>query len=415
MLLEQLLRDEWGRLLALLVARTQRLDLAEDALAEAFEAAARTWPADGEPDNPQGWLMATAKRRIIDRQRAEAVAARKAPLLAADVEATSDPTAYVGEPDALLRLVLLAAHPALSPEAGAALTLRLVMGVSTADIAKLFLVSETTMAARLTRARKKVVAAGIPFAIPDAPVLPQRLDTVAEVAYLAFTSGYAPGSGPDLVRVELAGTAIRLVRLVRSSSLAAKQHSALTALLALMLLQHSRRDARSADDGTLVRLPEQDRALWRRDEMAEAFALIDAMAPGGVARVSGSLSASYLLQALIAAEHARVERAGDTDWVTIADLYRQLEELTGSPVVRLNRAVAVAEAGDPGAALDLLAGLDEALPRNHRVPAVAADLLLRAGRVEEARQQLLQAISLCDNEVEAVYLRERQEGLDLTR
>lgn len=407
MSLEQIHRDEWGRLLALLVAHSRRLDLAEDALAEAFEQAARVWPGDGTPANPAGWLMTTAKRRITDRIRAEAMAARKQPLLAIDERNRVQDN---DRGDELLRLVLLAAHPALAPEAGAALTLRLVLGVPTGDIAKLFLVSEPTMAARLTRARKKVIAAGIPLALPDARVLPGRLDTVAQVAYLAFTAGYAPGSGPDLVRVELAGEAIRLVRLMRSSSPVARASQSLTALLALMLLQHSRRDARVGDAGELVRLPDQQRSTWHQHEIAEGLDLLGVLTgreTSPAIEIDGPVAASYLLQALIAAEHARAARAQDTDWVTIADLYRQLEELTGSPVVRLNRAVAVAEAGDLDAAMALADGLLTELPTNHRLHAVRAEFLTRAGRTTQAGDAYREAISLCANDVERSDLEQR--------
>lgn len=407
MSLEQIHRDEWGRLLALLVAHSRRLDLAEDALAEAFEQAARVWPGDGTPTNPAGWLMTTAKRRITDRIRAEAMAARKQPLLAIDERNRVQDN---DSGDELLRLVLLAAHPALAPEAGAALTLRLVLGVPTGDIAKLFLVSEPTMAARLTRARKKVVAAGIPLALPDAQVLPARFDTVAQVAYLAFTAGYAPGSGPDLVRVELAGEAIRLVRLMRSTSPAARASQSLTALLALMLLQHSRRDARVGRGGELVRLPDQQRSTWHQHEIAEGLDLLGVLTgreTSPAIEIDGPVAASYLLQALIAAEHARAASAQDTDWMTIADLYRQLEDLTGSPVVQLNRAVAVAEAGDLDAAMALADGLLAELPTNHRLHAVRAEFLTRAGRTTQAGDAYREAISLCANDVERSDLEQR--------
>lgn len=398
-------RDEWGRLLALLVAQTRRLDLAEDALADAFERAARAWPDSGMPDNPPAWLLTAARRRVLDRLRAEAVAAKKQPLLAVEEGKRREVS------DDVLRLVLLAAHPSLSEEAGAALTLRLVLGVSTADIARLFLVPEPTMAARLTRARKKVVAAGVPLAIPDDEVLPQRLETVARVAYLAFTAGYAPGSGEDVVRAELAGEAIRLVRLVRATGRAAEDSPALRALLALMLLQHARRDARVAADGSLVLLPEQDRGAWHRGEIDEGTALLGELTGGRGVALESRLAAEYVLQALIAAEHATAARPEDTDWLAIADYYRQLEQLTGSPVVRLNRAVAVAEAGDLANALGLLDGLDERLPHSHRLPAVRAELLMRAARHTEAAAAYDLAIERCAHGPEREQLRARRDGL----
>lgn len=217
--LEQVVRHDWGRLVALLLARYRRLDLVEDALADATEAATLRWPVDGVPDNPAGWLVTVAGRRILDRLRSETARQRRTPLVIAEAQRRAEAATVRAAPgdlvaDDVLRLALMCAHPALAPEAAAALTLRLVLGISTADIARLFLVSETTMAARLTRAKKTIVAAGIPFAIPGLDALPDRLDTLAQTAYLAFTAGYAPSSGPDPVRLDLAGEAIRLVRVL---------------------------------------------------------------------------------------------------------------------------------------------------------------------------------------------------------
>ncbi|MBO0843547.1 MAG: RNA polymerase subunit sigma-24, partial [Nocardioides sp.] len=327
--LEELLRDEWGRLLALLVAQFRRLDLAEDGLADAFEAAARRWPEDGEPTNGPAWLLTAARRRIVDRLRSEEVLARKMPLLAVDAAVSEQAQAVMADPgdevhDERLRLVLLCAHPTLSREAAAALTLRLVIGVSTDDIARLFLVPTPTMAARLTRARKRL--AGARFEIPAD--LRERVAVVSEVAYLAFTAGYAPGSGDDVVRVVLAGEAVRLVRVLRSVLPAPDPE--VDALLALMLLQHSRRDARTAPDGTPVLLPDQDRARWHHDEIAEAVALLTPLAH--------ARPAPYLLQALIAAEHAVAPTAADTAWSRIVERYDELLLLQDTPVIRLNRA-----------------------------------------------------------------------------
>ena len=271
-------RDEWGRLLALLVARYRRLDLAEDGLGDAFEAATRTWPTDGTPDNPAAWLLTAARRRSLDRLRAEAVAARKLPLLAVEAELTEEAQrvmADAGSPghgreyDERLRLVLLCAHPALTPESAAALSLRLVMGVATEDIARMFLVPTPTMAARLTRARKKLARES--FELPTGADLEGRLALAADIAYLAFTAGYAPGSGSDVLRPDEAAEAIRLARVLRE---VAPAHVELDSLLALMLLQHSRRDARVDDQGDLVLLPDQDRRRWRSDEVAEALDLL---------------------------------------------------------------------------------------------------------------------------------------------
>jgi RNA polymerase sigma-70 factor (ECF subfamily) len=294
--------------------------------------------------------------------------------------------------DERLRLVLLCAHPALAPESAAALTLRLVLGVATADIARLFLVPMTTMAARLTRARKRL--AGERFEVPAGTALQERLALAADIAYLAFTAGYAPGSGDQVLRADVAGEAVRLVRVLRS---VAPPSSELDALLALVLLQHSRRDARTrpGPDGVpeLVLLAEQDRSAWHHDEIAEALELLRPHV--------GAAPAPFLLQALIAAEHAVAPTAAVTDWSRVAARYLELEELTGSAVVRLNRAVAVAEADGPLAGLALLEGVD--LP-GHRLPGVRGELLRRAGRYAEARAALEAAIAACDNNAERRHL-----------
>lgn len=383
-------------MLALLVAQYRRLDLAEDGLADAFEAAARTW--DVVPDNPPAWLLTAARRRIVDRLRSEAVAARKLPLLAVEAAVQEEAQAFMADAgeqmlDERLRLVLLCAHPSLAPESAAALTLRLVLGVPTEDVARLFLVPTPTMAARLTRARKKLAAES--FEVPAD--LSPRVAVVADVAYLAFTAGYSPGSGPDVLRTELAGEAIRLVRVLRAVVPATDVE--LDALLALMLLQHSRRDARVVG-GRLVLLPEQDRSRWRVDEIAEA---LDLLRPW-----TGAAPSPYLLQALIAAEHAIAPSSAATAWDRIVLRYEELEELTGSPVVRLNRAVAVAEASGPSAGLAVLDGL--VLP-GHRLPATRAELLARSGRLDEARTSYDEAIGRCANLAERAHLIERRSRL----
>jgi RNA polymerase sigma-70 factor (ECF subfamily) len=404
--LEAVLRDEWGRLLALLVAQYRRLDLAEDGLGDAFEAAARTWPRDGNPANPPAWLLTAARRRIVDRLRAESVGARSLPLLAVEAELTEEAQrtmAHSGEEvvDQRLRLVLLCAHPSLSREGAAALTLRLVLGVPTEDIARLFLVSTPTMAARLTRARKRL--AGERFAVPSGAELVARVDVVAEVAYLGFTTGYAPGSGGDVLRAGAAAEAIRLVRVLREVLPAGYAgRPELDALLALMLLQHSRRDARERD-GAVLLLAEQDRTRWHADEIDEAVALLSPL--------TDAPAAPYLLQALIAAEHAIAASPAATNWSRIADRYRELDELTGSPVVRLNRAVAVAEVDGPLAGLRLLEGLDPVAVPGHRLPATRAALLVRAGRLDAARTAYDEAIGRCRNLAERAHLLERRARL----
>lgn len=402
-------RDEWGRLVALLLGRYRRLDLVEDALGDAVETAARRWRADGVPDNPAGWLNTTASRRLLDRLRAEATARRKEPLVAT---LSADPSrgggAVMADPgglveDDVLRLVLLCCHPALGPEVASALALRLVVGVTTADIARLFLVPEPTMAARITRGKKKIVAAGIPYGVPGADELPGRLRTVAQVGYLAFTAGYAPGSGPDLLRADLAGAAVGLVRVTLGMR---PGEPVLRALLALMLLQHARRDARVGADGSLVLLPDQDRSLWRADEVAEGLTLLSELAPG-----PDPLVESYRLQAVVAAAHVTAPTADATRWDLVCDAYAALERVNPSPAVRLAAAVAVAERDGPAGGLAALQGLDEALPGSHRVPAVRGELLARLGRDAEAAEALDLAVARCGNEVERAHLEARRAGL----
>ncbi|MCB0895820.1 MAG: RNA polymerase subunit sigma-24 [Nocardioides sp.] len=406
--LAALLRDEWGRLLALLVAQFRRLDLAEEGLADAFEAAARTWTTT--PANPPAWLLTAARRRIVDRLRHEQVVARALPVLEVEASLQEEAQAFMadaGEPvtDERLRLVLLCAHPSLPRESAAALTLRLVLGVPTEDVARLFLVSTPTMAARLTRARKRL--AGASFEVPRD--LAPRVAVVCDVAYLAFTTGYAPASGAEVVRADVAGEAIRLVRVLRAvlpTSVREADVEAdveVDALLALMLLQHSRRDARVVD-GRPVLLPDQDRSRWYVEEVTEA---LDLLRPWVDAPPS-----PYLLQALVAAEHAIAPTAAATAWDRIAERYAELEAITGSPVVRLNRAVAVAEASGPEAGpeagLTLLDGL--VLP-GHRLPAVRAELLARLGRAAEARTAYDEAIGRCSNLAERAHLIERRARL----
>ncbi|WP_299518839.1 DUF6596 domain-containing protein [uncultured Serinicoccus sp.] len=405
--LDQVVREEWGRLVALLLARFRRIDLVEDALGDAVEAAARQWPREGAPANPAAWLQTVARRRIVDRLRAEAMAGRRHALLATDLDrrpprAMADPGDLVE--DDLLRLVLMCTHPALAPEASSALALRLVLGVSTHDVAALFLVPEPTMAARLTRAKKKIVTAGIPFAVPDLAALPGRLETVAQTAYLAFTAGYAPASGPDLLRPALAGEAVRLVRTVRELR---PEDPTLTALLALVLLQHSRRDARVDDQGRLVLLGDQDRDRWHHDEVAEARRLL--ASPVVVGTPLPELAGTYLLQALVAAEHAAAPSSAQTRWDRIVALYDQLLVLAPSPPARLARAVAVAEAHGPQAGLAALDGVE--IAGSHRLPVVRAELLARSGEVAAALQQLDTALAACGNEAERAHLRRRRAEL----
>ncbi len=451
----------WSRLIALLIGQYGRPDLAEDAVSDALESAARHWPVDGVPASTGAWLLTAARRRVLDRLRSEAVQRRKAPLMVVDDEmraaaATAvDPGAHVA--DEQLRLVFACCHPAIAPDDRVALTLRFVVGLSTAEIARLLLVQESAMAARLTRAKKRLAASGIPFATPPTDRLDERLDVVATVVYLAFTSGYQPGAGDVPLRVDLGDEAIRLLRVLDGLL---PDRPVVRALLALLLLQHSRRDTRLDAAGALVLLPDQDRTRWHQDEITEALTLLSTLTPKvtpappptppvteprTAARASATptppapsdpatstptpsdpaapaparrpyppmsrLAREYVLQALVAAEHAAAPTSQDTRWDVVAVRYAELERLTGSPVVRLARAVAVAEAEGPDAGLHLLDGLDEALPRLHRVPAVRAELLTRAGRPAAAAASYRHALTLVTNPTERAHLESRLSSL----
>jgi RNA polymerase sigma-70 factor (ECF subfamily) len=399
---EQIFRAEWGRLMSLLVSRTRRLDLAEDALSEAFARASERWPDEGVPANPAGWLYAAAYRQMLGRLRAEAVAGRKAPLLAVRPGWVPPHESQDELADDRLQLILLCCHPALPRDSRSALALRLVIGTPTEQIARLFLVRPATMAARLTRAKKKIVLAGIPLGAPLEDELTTRLDEVCRTIYLAFTAGYTPGAGPDLLRADLAGDAVQLAAVLHHLVPHAAQ---VRAMLALLLLQHSRRDARQRHS-RLVTLADQDRSMWHHDEIRIGLGLAAGLEP-----VDG-YAEELRLQALIAAEHARAPTAAATDWTAIARHYGDLDARTGSSIVRLNRAVAVSEAHGPRAGLALLAGLDDVLRDNHRVAAVRADLAQQVGDIDLARTSYRRAIDLCANDVERAHLRDRLEAID---
>ncbi|ADG73144.1 putative RNA polymerase, sigma-24 subunit, ECF subfamily [Cellulomonas flavigena DSM 20109] len=392
-------RAHWSRVVALLVAQFASPDLAEDAAGDAFEAAARTWPRDGVPANPGAWLLTAGRRRVLDRLRAQSVHRRKEPLMVVDDEmralaaATQDPGAHVA--DEQLRLVLACCHPALAPADRVAMTLRFVVGLGTAEIGRLLLVQHTAMSARLTRAKKRLAAAGVPFVVPPADRLDERLDAVATVLYLLFTAGYQPADAPGGLRVDLADEAVRLARELDGLLGGSPR---VRALLALMLLQHSRRDARVDDDGRLVLLPDQDRSRWHASEIAEGVALLRALP------ALDGLAEDHRLQAVAAAEHATAPTAADTRWDVVASVYAVLEARTGSPVVRLARAVAVAEADGPEAGLALLDGLDEVLAHHHRLPAVRGELLLRAGHGPQAAAELERALTLVPDTAERHHL-----------
>jgi RNA polymerase sigma-70 factor (ECF subfamily) len=380
--LEQVFRDEWGRVLASLIGFLGDFELAEEAAQEAFAIAAARWPRDGTPANPRAWLVTTGRNRAIDRIRRDRMRAEKTRQL--DVPETVEN--HVNEttiPDERLELIFTCCHPALELDAQVALTLRTLGGLETEEIARAFLVPEATMAKRLVRARRKIKVAGVPFRVPPAHLLPDRLAAVLAVVYLIFNEGYG-GRG------DLAAEAIRLGRaLVELMPDEPEVH----ALLALMLVNDARRDARFAD-GTVVLLRDQDRSLWDLGQIAEGRAALDrALALGG--------RGLYVLQAAIASLHADEPQ----DWPQLAALYGELARRTGSPVVELNQAVAIAEAGDVEAALALVDRLD--LDNYHYLHATRAELLRRLDRVEEASAAYERALQLVHAEAERRFLERR--------
>lgn len=397
---EEVFREEHGLLLATLVRRFGDLDLAEEVTAEAIEAALVRWPVDGVPSRPGAWLLTTARRKAVDRLRRDrAYAARLALLqVAADRAAPAPPPDTARElPDERLQLFFTCAHPALPAPARAALMLRCLAGLTTAETARAHLVPEATMAQRIVRAKKKIREARIPFRVPGADELPERLPGVLEVLYSVFTEGYAASSGPDLTRPDLAGEAVRLTRILHRLL---PREREVTGLLALMLLVHARRAARTGPAGEPVLLADQDRGRWDHAMIAEGLALVPAALTGGP-------PGPYGVQAAIAALHDEAADVATTDWPQIVALYDVLSALAPSPVVAVNRAAAVAMRDGPEAGLALLDGLagEQRLRGYQPYHAARADLLLRLERPDEAAAACRRALGLAGTQPERARLR----------
>ena len=387
-------RDEWGQVVATLIRLTGDWDLAEDCAQDAFTQAVGSWSRDGVPRRPGAWLTIAARNRALDRLRRDAVGAAKLTEVAAMTVPGEEPDDS-DVPDERLRLMFTCCHPALSLDAQVALTLRTLAGLTPAEIARALLVAEPALKKRLVRAKQKIRHAGIPYRVPPAHLLPERTPAVLAVLYLLFNEGYAATAGADLLRRELSAEAIRLARVLHELM---PDEPEATGLLALLLLQDARREARVDDSGDLALLEDQDRDRWDRAEIEEGVALLDAALRRGS-------PGPYQVQAAIAACHGRAARAADTDWPQIAALYGRLAELTRSPVVELNRAVAVGMAAGPAEGLRLLSTLD--LPGYHLLPATRAEFLRRLGRRGEAAEAYRAALRLVTTDTERRFLSRR--------
>ena len=404
---EAVYRADWGKIVATLIKSMGDFDLAEECAQEAFAAAVDQW-RDSVPKAPTAWIIQTARNKAIDRLRRQTNYSEKLEqyIHSGFMRQSEQPDYNLGAiPDERLRLIFTCCHPALAAEAQIALTLRTLCGLETDEIARAFLVPEATMAQRLVRAKRKIRDAGIPYVVPEMKDMPARLDAVLTSIYLVFNEGYAATRGDKLLRTDLCADAIRLARLVRDL-LQPRPPAEATGLLALMLLHDARRDARLDAAGELVTLEDQDRTRWNQQQIAEALpfareALVNGPGP-------------YALQAAIAAEHCRAKRAEDTDWRRIVLLYDILERTQPSPIVSLNRAVAVAMVQGPKAGLALIDEVAEGnhLENYHLLHAARADLLRRAGTLEEATQSYRRALSLVINESERRYLEQRLKALE---